>query len=197
MVLGRKWNGSTIAENSRTKVKLHTAAFFTQEPTHNGCPDSVNWGPTLNLRRIGILKHFLPAVCSFSKIVQCVFWTKLVDTVQSLLEHSSKSALLGDKQLICTVLPKSVFWRQQQMGGNWCPKRKLCNDQASSSLMNMAEVWLKPNPNRSDIAWVSFDLQEHKTHNNSALVMDHFGLPFTYRLKFESFSDIDNFFDNF
>ena len=27
----------------------------------------------------------------------------------------------------------------------------------------MAEVWLKPYANRSDIAWVSFDLQEHKT----------------------------------
>ena len=40
----------------------------------------------------------------------------------------------------------------------------------------MAEVWLKPNPNRSDIAWVSFDLQEHKTHNNAALVMDHLSL---------------------
>ena len=40
----------------------------------------------------------------------------------------------------------------------------------------MAEVWLKPNPNRSDIAWVSFDLQEHKSHNNAALVMDHLSL---------------------
>ena len=37
----------------------------------------------------------------------------------------------------------------------------------------MAEVWLKSNPNRSNIAWVSFDLQEHKSHNNSALAMDH------------------------
>ena len=38
----------------------------------------------------------------------------------------------------------------------------------------MAEVRLKPNPKESDIAWFSFDLQEHKTHNNAALVMDHF-----------------------
>ena len=37
----------------------------------------------------------------------------------------------------------------------------------------MAEIWLKPDPYASDIAWVSFDLQEHKTHNNAALVMDH------------------------
>ena len=37
----------------------------------------------------------------------------------------------------------------------------------------MAEVWLKPNPNRSDIAWVSFDLQEHKSQNNAVPVMDH------------------------
>ena len=37
----------------------------------------------------------------------------------------------------------------------------------------LAEVLLKPNPNRPDIAWVSFDPQERKSHNNAALVMDH------------------------
>ena len=37
----------------------------------------------------------------------------------------------------------------------------------------MAEGWLKPNPNRSNIAWISFDLQEHKIHNNVSLVMEH------------------------
>ena len=37
----------------------------------------------------------------------------------------------------------------------------------------MADVRLKPSPHRSDIARVLFDLQEHKTHNNAALVMEH------------------------
>ena len=40
----------------------------------------------------------------------------------------------------------------------------------------MVEVSLKPKPKMSDIAWFSFYLQEHKTHNNAALVMDHLSL---------------------
>ena len=34
----------------------------------------------------------------------------------------------------------------------------------------MTEVLLKPNPNRSEIAWAPFDLQEHETHKNAVLV---------------------------
>ena len=45
---------------------------------------------------------------------------------------------------------------------------------------NILAWWLKSDwsqiPNRSEIAWVSFDLQEHKSHNNAALVMDHLSL---------------------
>ena len=49
-----------------------------------------------------------------------------------------------------------------------------------SYLENVLAWWLRSDwsqdPNRSDIAWVSSDLQEHKTHNNAALVMDHLSL---------------------
>ena len=33
-------------------------------------------------------------------------------------------------------------------------------------------------PNRSSLAWFSVDLQEHKSHNNALLVMDHITLGF-------------------
>ena len=39
-----------------------------------------------------------------------------------------------------------------------------------------AELWLKP---ISDIAWVPFDLQEHKIHNKISLFMDFFFINFT------------------
>ena len=31
-------------------------------------------------------------------------------------------------------------------------------------------------PNISDTAWVSFDLQEHKSHDNAALVIDNLNM---------------------
>ena len=110
------------------------------------------------------------------------------------MSHNSASSQIDCKwfslltqELLCVSLSMFIFTGQgyitevfDKSGSFQLSKCSTWNLICSCCILKcsclMAEVWLKPNPNRSDIAWVSFDLQEHKSHNNAALVMDHLSL---------------------
>ena len=51
----------------------------------------------------------------------------------------------------------------------------------------MSEMRLKQNTTLPNIAWLPFYLQEHKSHNNVSLVMEHFFEDFQIFRRFSDF----------